>query len=338
MKQNIAKVLIGLAAFLLPVALLLSHRNFTIILGLIGLAGLGTVLQRTPPRWTLWLFGLMAYGAVTCIWSPSDEAYAWPGFLLALGGLTYSAMGAGDRQLSTYVLVAAGFAIVLLGFEAVTGGLLRDITPPKAPPNKDDIATARGITAALYLAPAVLLVLVRYQRWLSALLVLSSVCVAAFAFGIFANTLAFILAVLAAGFTYWRPRYGLRLLIVCAVFGFIAMPLSALALPSVETLLTYEAGPATWRIRLVIWKVVTQSMAEHPLHLLFGNGIESVRVLGDELGMMSVPGALHDISVVPTHPHNVFLQVWYELGLVGCVLSIITLWKGGQVLVARITT
>ena len=35
--------------------------------------------------------------------------------------------------------------------------------------------------------------------------------------------------------------------------------------------------------------------------------------------MITVPGAESPVSVMPTHPHNIFLQTWLELGLPGVI-------------------
>ncbi len=35
--------------------------------------------------------------------------------------------------------------------------------------------------------------------------------------------------------------------------------------------------------------------------------------------MIDIPGAPAQLSLMPTHPHNVFLQIWLELGLPGVV-------------------
>ncbi len=339
MKRAVATGLIGLAAVLLPVALVLSHRNLVIVFGLIGLAGLSSLWGRgRPSEWVLWLFGLMAYASLTCLWSPYEDALMWPGYLLALGVLSYAAMGAGDRQLSTFILGAGALSLVLLTFEAATGGLIRDITPPESRPDKDYIASGRGVTAALYLGPVLLLVLTRYRRWVAACIVLLCLGIAAASFGITANIVAFMAACIAALFTYRWPRLGLRLMVVGAGVGFFIMPLFALSLPPVETLLALEEGPISWRSRLVIAKAVVTYLPDEPLALIFGHGVESARSLGEELGHVRLFGAIEPLHMIPSHPHNLYLQTWYELGLVGVCLSVTALWRGGQAILAGVST
>ena len=45
---------------------------------------------------------------------------------------------------------------------------------------------------------------------------------------------------------------------------------------------------------------------------------------------MTLPGAPPDAYMLPTHPHNLFLQIWFEYGLVGIVLVsgfFIAMWQ-----------
>ena len=44
--------------------------------------------------------------------------------------------------------------------------------------------------------------------------------------------------------------------------------------------------------------------------------------------MVDVPGAPVLLSVSPNHPHNVFLQIWLELGLPGVAATAAFIWFG----------
>jgi O-antigen ligase len=61
--------------------------------------------------------------------------------------------------------------------------------------------------------------------------------------------------------------------------------------------------PPSWAERLRIWSFVTDQLARHPLR---GAGLDASRTF---------PG------VVPLHPHNAPLQLWYELGVPGGLLG-----------------
>ena len=43
-----------------------------------------------------------------------------------------------------------------------------------------------------------------------------------------------------------------------------------------------------------------------------------------------MPGVSGVLKLIPTHPHNVFLQIWLELGAVGAVIVSAVLYGGGK--------
>jgi O-antigen ligase len=63
------------------------------------------------------------------------------------------------------------------------------------------------------------------------------------------------------------------------------------------------AAPPSWSDRLRIWGFVAEQFSRAPLR---GAGLDASRAF---------PG------VVPLHPHNAPLQLWYELGAPGAVLA-----------------
>jgi O-antigen ligase len=70
--------------------------------------------------------------------------------------------------------------------------------------------------------------------------------------------------------------------------------------------------PPSWADRVRIWSFVAERFGEHPLR---GAGLDASRVY---------PG------IVPLHPHNAALQLWFELGLPGALLATafwIWLWR-----------
>ncbi|MBB6252338.1 O-antigen ligase family protein [Nitrospirillum iridis] len=79
--------------------------------------------------------------------------------------------------------------------------------------------------------------------------------------------------------------------------------------------LTEEARmPFSFRHRVEIWDVAARRILEKPA---FGWGLDSSRNIPDE-GQVS---KFHPESpLIPLHPHNIFLQVLLELGVVGAVL------------------
>ena len=332
--NRVADNLIRLAAVLLPVGIVLSHRNVPIAFALIALTGLAALPRFRPAPWALALFGLALWALITCFWSPYYDVMAWPAYLLALGVLGNSAMLVGTMGQVRAIAYGAGAALVLLTVESLTGGLIRDLVPPAGPPDKDDIATARGITTVLSLVPGLMLMAgTRAKvpwRWLLVIAACAFIC--AKSFGVTANLLALLAAGGAAGLVWLLPRRGLLLVLVAAALPVLLMPLVAMTLPGTETMTGWETGPASWRMRLIAWKATWGGVTDGPLGFLFGHGVEGARMLGARLGEVDIPGVAVTVQMVPTHPHNVYLQVWFDLGLVGVGLALAAFALGARAL------
>ncbi|MDZ5649113.1 O-antigen ligase family protein [Nitrospirillum sp. BR 11828] len=83
--------------------------------------------------------------------------------------------------------------------------------------------------------------------------------------------------------------------------------------------------PWSFRHRVEIWDVAARRILEKPV---FGWGLDSSRNIPDE-GEVS---KFHPESpIIPLHPHNIFLQVLLELGVVGSVLHT---WLGAGLALA----
>jgi exopolysaccharide production protein ExoQ len=69
--------------------------------------------------------------------------------------------------------------------------------------------------------------------------------------------------------------------------------------------------PFSFLHRIEIWHYASNLVFERPL---FGWGLDSSRSIADKI-VLERNG--YEFAVLPIHPHNAFLQVWLELGLVG---------------------
>ncbi|MEM9233599.1 MAG: hypothetical protein AAGA69_05095, partial [Pseudomonadota bacterium] len=238
----------GLAAALLPVGAVLSHRNVPIVLAVMALPGLWAVLvsfrQSLPEKWIMALFALMGWAALTTLWSPYGDAEIWAVYLLLLGLLSMAAMLSGGSREVRWIAVSAAFSLLLLTFESMSGGWLRDVIPPEGRPDKDDVATARGITIILAMVPGLLLLVHRTQGkpvFVSGFILVGAV-ICALSFGVTANILAVIAAAGAAGIVAVWPKWGLKLVVYAAALPFFLMPLIAMTLPPIEVLAQLEGG------------------------------------------------------------------------------------------------
>jgi O-antigen ligase len=108
----------------------------------------------------------------------------------------------------------------------------------------------------------------------------------------------------------------------------------ALALP--VALLAYKADlntaqwlPVSFRDRIAIWDDTAERALKDPL---FGIGARSTRVLMNE-PIFDEPTNSVRLKSAGWHAHDLFLQTWYELGVVGVILIALV----GAAVVLRIT-
>ncbi|MEM6902152.1 MAG: O-antigen ligase family protein, partial [Pseudomonadota bacterium] len=109
------------------------------------------------------------------------------------------------------------------------------------------------------------------------------------------------------------------------VLGLGAVPL-ALALDAIG-LAENELLMLSARHRVEVWYYTAQQVMAQPW---LGYGLESAQASFPRAGEISdfLPP---DINMVHRHPHNLFLQFWYEFGLLGavlvCAIGLAMLWR-----------
>jgi len=228
----------------------------------------------------------------------------------------------------------AGMAI--LSFEGVSEGFLRATLPPGGATDdrtRDIIALGRGVTAlAPALFPAAAIAVRQWSRK-AALFVLAMGVAAAVTNDVLANVVAIGAGLAAAALALGAQRITLKLAGWGAIAMLVLSPAIAALIPvdaifaivernaSAETVMTMSSSLH----RLAIWKA---SAAEAISCLPFGCGADYARMWNATAPMVMVPGEPAALSVIPNHPHNVFLQIWLELGVPGVVAVAAFIWYG----------
>ena len=87
--------------------------------------------------------------------------------------------------------------------------------------------------------------------------------------------------------------------------------------------------------RLAIWKLTVQNIFSGPLSFVFGGGVNYSQYLSDLGQTITLPGYPEPIPLLPTHPHNLFLQVWLEFGLAGVLIVLGLIWLTMRFVLAR---
>lgn len=124
--------------------------------------------------------------------------------------------------------------------------------------------------------------------------------------------LASLLVFLCAVYVPRSTRVGLTIvwLVACLAMVPIVIQLRALELQNADWL------QLSGQLRIVIWKEIAELVSNAPF---FGVGADMTYFIQPPLN--EAPAAAPSWLGFPIpHPHNVYLQIWYELGLVGAVL------------------
>ena len=326
---------------LLPLTVVFGHRGLApwlllasipaFLRGDFWLLSFGAIFDRMDPRvpffaaflailfFCFWIF-------LSGFWSPRvmPSLAFWVLGPVLIGGSAAWFSANVNRVWAWRIAVAYAAAIVIgmgvLFFEGVSGGALRAVLPPEDPSpdrTKDIIALGRGVTAlAPALFPAGIIAAAIWNRY-AALGVVGLGVAAAHFNDVSANAIALGAGLAAAIIAFKAPRATVRGLSFLAVAALLLAPL-ALFLP-VEEIFALGEGrlPSSWLHRVAIWQAAA---AEALSGLPFGYGADYARIWKETAPVVAVPGSPIPLTVSPNHPHDLYLQIWLELGLPG-VLS-----------------
>ncbi len=272
--------------------------------------------------------GIIVYGALTSIWSISPDRTVHIAIKLipiVIGGwlLIGAAAQLDERarqRTSTALLIGAGIALVLIGIEVATGGLIQGLL--------------RGggfkATGSLYHLnrTASQLALLIWPLWLvlnrrfGPVVAAAGVGLAAVAlFGLDPDTplLTVLAGAVFLALAYAAPRVAQALMIAGVLAVAMAIPLYPVLLPVLDaTLLSWNINDFTLRHRFAIWDFAATRTMEQPI---FGWGLGSSRVVPGAEGIAENLGGRAE--ALPLHPHNALLQLWLELGIPGILLALI---------------
>ena len=329
--------LLGLGAVLAvaaPLCLFLGERGFAPVVGIAGLLCLPWARPvREDWRGVLILAALVLWATISVTWSPAPNLH-WPHSFKALSRFTVlhlvlplllstalvTAMARLEDPGARKVLLwtAIGFLLVqaLLIEEGLTKARLFQALPALVGQRRRedwlpaDLAQGAYVTAVVAWPLGVAL----WRRGLAAL-ALALVAAAPLTLVIMrglAPTLALAISLPVFLLAFWGGRRAARLLGAATAGYTLAAPLVMLAASRAglyDRLKGASAVQPSWAERPRIWGFVAERWAEHPLR---GAGLDASRTFP---------------NVVPLHPHNGALQLWFELGLPGAVLgALFWLW------------
>lgn len=143
------------------------------------------------------------------------------------------------------------------------------------------------------------------------------------------SQLALVSSLIVFPLAYRWQRAVVRALAALWCLGFV------LILPAAFLAYKADLHLATWipesaRARMIIWEFTSERVLERPW---LGIGAASTPALNIPRGVAEQPEGFVYPRTTGSHAHNLFLQTWYELGLVGAILVAIA----GALLVLRIS-
>jgi exopolysaccharide production protein ExoQ len=281
----------------------------------------------TWPRLPLRTIGIFTVFLIWCalslIWDLNPASGARKLVDVAIMAVSLSAMlalaGRIDpqqrRRLSLVLIGGIVVGLILLAIETVFDfPLYRAVMGGTNPKLADLVESKRSVDALPLLGWPACLALARLGRpWLGALLALI-LTVACAKLTASSATMGMVLSMLVFAGSFLSLPWMRRLLALGTVLAFI------LIVP--VAIVGYDKGGSTasWlkhsaQHRVEIWHFAAEKTLARPL---LGYGFNASRYVpnGDVVSAFQAPGK----PLIPLHPHDVFLQIWLELGAVGAVI------------------
>jgi O-antigen ligase len=265
---------------------------------------------------------LVALGAIALIQLLADESYAnlvhlgegvWAAYLVALLYLAIEIATGQGIKLWIYNLIGLGQAdLSHPGYFAWSGKHLVAIS--------DEDLKRNMAPVTLFLWPAVLCALGTFTRErgraaASAIVVLAGMVVVLATHG--TSKLAFGGALIVFAAAWLAPRLTGRLVVLGWVIACVAVLPAALIAHRLDLHNAPWLEPST-RHRIIIWNYTAEQVLKAPW---LGVGARTTYVLGPRLEQsLETPPDEQFRRTLSTHSHSVYLQTWFELGLIGATL------------------
>lgn len=317
----------------------------------LGLISLGLLIGHRelrnliPPLRTIALFIFLALWALlACFWSDNPQRSLMDVAKIAialLGAISFYAAQTTELQQRFTKWYTSGFNAALLLLildEILDTRFLRALRGPYT----DTPEYYHSITLLIFSLWPFLNTLKERHAGIKALLI-ALLLLAVFEMTDHAAKLALVVALVAWGITYINPKFFLRLAGVLSALIMLAFPLALKDMNPLEVIHNNEfiLLKPSYHHRLFILKRATNIIFESPW---IGHGLDGYRnkmqkhfdpSVGEYLNRVieNGPNATYNLEILSqtTHPHNLSLQIWIELGLVGAIIYALflltSLWR-----------
>lgn len=340
--------LVRVLFFAIPVLAVAEPKGSVILLLLVaGLSfGSGTVRRRfirflrTPV--VILLGCLLIWYGVTALWSPDVDEGLWRSLrtlIMAAAGLTVLSLvltaNETDRAALDRALVWSAVLFPLLYLGGMAGCQL---SPSKVLPWLSPLRTICDTPplrhAAIQFSGAALpLTLVLWRRWgAAAAIPFLGLAVAGLAIN---PKVAAIVALGGGGVAFAAVYFGRRaglmfVATLCTIAALISPQATAFIVEQPAVRSFAPNLPPSWQHRLVIWEATADQIADRPL-LGYGAGFHRyMRTIEGPPITIYEDGRPRTMPLRFHHPHNTFMQVWLEGGVVGALLlagGFVAFWR-----------
>ncbi len=292
---------------------------------------------------------LMGYGALSALWAPADSSSLWTAVSFALSsacGFTLVRFFYAARTHYSRYFEAAIIGGGILGY----AWLIVDRTSHGAIAHFLYGLVDRTLQIEVYrilYKPALTVSALYFWPWGCSVMrrmrygayVVGAVLIGLAILDSDTFALAIVIGGIFAGIAHYWPPHGAKLIAAILISTAFLMPLMVKMIPDPTKPGNAALAPLSNSAlhRLAIWNVAVEKIVEAPI---FGHGFDSARMQyrydSSRLTtfLPGVEGRTYFVisEPIPLHPHNLFLQIWLELGIVGIALLAIMLWY----LVARL--
>ena len=336
-----------------PVIGYMGAQGFTGLVVFLALPVLIFVRPKSIPAYAMVFFAFLGWVVAASFWSPSGKPLLegslsagtftmdMVGARVALTGLACTAMLLAVRHIPEMI---TGKSVLVIRVTALVQGVSVLVTALAMQPiitlivnsGQSDVSNMtqnllRNATSFLLLLPWLLAWLWQLSgRLKGKILAVIILILAMAAFTLTGTQTAmvgtmFILA--AMGLVHWLPNQGFRVLF-SAIAAYVSLAPVILSYGLSQLRLLGVPLPASFFSRSYSWELVGQKIGEKPF---FGHGLEASHNwndtyadhpewLADSVVRYGDKVDFTNYSVVPTHPHNMALQIWAETGMVGAFL------------------
>jgi O-antigen ligase len=193
---------------------------------------------------------------------------------------------------------------------------------------------ARGVSATVPLAfPAAAILWADHKRLAAVGLLLGATAMTPL-YSVSANVIGVAAGLAAGGLAFAFPRRApIGLGAAAAALALLCAPIAQRLPADAVRAGAWAEAPASWRQRVVAMNAAAErGLAQCPIA---GCGAGYARAIADDGETMSLPGSPVPLAVMPTHPHNLFIETQLELGLIGVLALAAFMLSGARSLASR---